>query len=329
MAGNILLTEVAVAEPLMVRFLVSSKVEFGREVESLGIAHRFFAKPCDFQSLVVALEQTLGLRKRLRGSRLRTVLNSVPALPSPPKTYFAIQQLISRDSFHSKNLIDLLKKEMSLSAFMLKAANSSYYGARQPIDSVERAVNLLGVNTVKSLVLGAELFSQIDPKKAKMFGVDRLFEHSARVAGMAAMLADRRPETRKLKDLAYTAGLMHDIGKLVCIHALSGTYKKIVDKAGQDFQALYHEEVAQLGVSHQEIGAYLLTLWGIPEPIVEAAAYHHHPQLCPSREVSVLTFVAAANMLDHGLPNAESADEPSEVGEYLEGLGMGTKDLLM
>lgn len=327
--GIQLLTEIAVAEPLMVRFMMSSRAEIGKEVEAQGIAHRFFAKPCDFRAVIHALERAIALRKRIRSSRLRTVLNSIPALPSPPRTYFAVQQLLASDDFHTGRLLELLKKDMSLCAFILKAANSSFYGSRQPVESVERALSLLGLNTMKSLILGAELFAQIDPRKVKMFAVERLFEHAARVAGIAASLAERTAETKPLKDLAFTAGLLHDIGKIICIHSLGGTYKKIVDKAGSDFQALYHEEIAVLGVSHQEIGAYVLALWGIPDPIVEAAAYHHQPLLAPVREVSVLTFVAAANMLDHGMPGSQSADAPSEVGEYLESLGMNSKDLLV
>ncbi|MBN8550239.1 MAG: HDOD domain-containing protein [Deltaproteobacteria bacterium] len=329
MTGIELLTQVAVADPLMVRVMVSSKAEAAREVEALGIAHRFFAKPCDYRQLAVMLDRSLELRKRLRGSRLRALIHSMPALPSPPRTYFALQKLLGGKGFHASTLVDLLKKEMSLTAFMLKAANSSYYGARQPIESIERAVSLLGVTTIQSLVLGAELFSQLDARKSKEFGVDRLFDHSARVAGIAASLAERRPETRPLKDLAYTAGLLHDVGRLVCIHSLSDTYKKIMDKAGADFHALYLEEIAVLGVSHQEIGAYLLSLWGLPEPIVEAVAYHHQPLLSPSKEISVLTFVAAGDMIDHGLPDAVAADEPNEVGEYLEQFGMGAKDLII
>lgn len=327
--GNLLLTQIALAEPLIIRFMLSSRTDSQQAVEALGIAHRVFAKPCDYGEILQALDQALALRKRLRGSRLRSLIQSIPALPSAPKSYFALQQLLANEQSHSKKIVALLKDQMALTAFVLKAANSSYYGARQRIESLERAVQLLGTNTIRSLVLGAELFAQIDARKAKAFGVDRLFEHSARVASVAASLAERRPETRHLKDLAFTAGLLHDIGKLVCIHCIPDKYKLVVDKAAGDYQALYHEEIAVLGVSHQEIGAYLLSLWGIPEPIVEAVAYHHQPLLSPQREVSVLTFVVAANMLDHGLPDAEAADEPSEVGEYLDSLGMGSRDLVM
>ncbi len=327
--GNRLLTEIALQEPLMVRFLVSAKVEMAREVEALGIAHRIFAKPCDYRGLIIELERALALRRRLRGSRLRGLINSIPTLPSPPKTYFAIQRLLAQEDFHFRGLIELLRREMSLTAFLLKAANSSYYGARQQVSSVEQAVNLLGITTVKSIVLGAELFSQIDTRKMKLFQVDQLFDHSLRVAGLAASLSERRHETRHLKELAHTAGLLHDVGKLVCIHAFPQKYKSIMERARGDHQALYHEEIAVFGVSHQEIGAYLLNLWGIPEPIVEAVAYHHQPLLCPARSVSVLTFVAAANLIDHGFQNVEPVEETNEIEEYLEGLGMTSKDLLM
>lgn len=329
MPGNRLLTEVALAEPLMVRFMISSKMELAREVESLGIAHRFFAKPCDYKAVILELERSLALRKRLRSSRLRTLINSLPALPSPPRTYFTLQRLLADDDFHIRALLDLLKRDMSLTAFLLKAANSSYYGARREVTSLEQAVSLLGLGTVKSVVLGAELFAQLDARKAKAFSVDSLFEHSVRVAGLASSMSERRAETRALKDLAYTAGLLHDIGKLVFIHALAAKYKGVVERAGHDHQALYHEEIAVFGVSHQEVGAYLLNLWGIPEAVVEAVAYHHQPLLCEARSVSVLTFVAAANLFDHGLPSAEPADETSEVHEYLDGLGLNSKDLLM
>lgn len=327
--GSELLKHAAKTQPLLVRYLVSSEYDKGSELEGLGIAHRFFLKPFDCLSLAESLERSIAVKARLRSTKLKRLLTKLSKLPSPPSTYIAIQKMLDSKGFHSKNLVELLHKQVTLSAMVLKAANSSFYGAKQPVETLERAVSLLGAKTVQAITLGAELFTQVDKSKAKMFGIDRLFEHSIRVASEASALATRDPSTKELKDLAYTAGLLHDIGKLICMQAAPSDYQTVVERVGKTSKSLYQSEVSAFGVSHQEVGAYLLTLWGLPETIIEAVAFHHQPLLSPSREISVLTFVAAANMLDHGLQDAIPVDETNQVTQYLSEVGMGTEQLMM
>jgi putative nucleotidyltransferase with HDIG domain len=328
MNGSEFLGRVALAQPLSVRLLVSSNLERGMSTEGIGVAHRFFAKPCKYSDVVQAIERSIGLRERLRSSTLRRLLTKMTKLPSPPDTYMAIQKLLEDDSFHVQALMKLLQREVTVSAAVLKMANSSFFGARYKIDSLERAVNLLGAQTIKSLALGAELFSRIEPAKAKQFKIQQLFEHSVRVASEAARLVEARGADRATRDLAYTAGLLHDIGKLVLVQVIPREYARVVERVGTEFPSLYQSEIKAFGVSHQEVGAYVLSLWNLPEQIVEAVAYHHDPTFAPAREVSVLTYVVAANLVDRGLPETFAADDQSDEVSYLSGLGVRREELV-
>jgi putative nucleotidyltransferase with HDIG domain len=327
--GSDLLKCVAETQPLCVRFLVSSSIEQGSSLEGTGIAHRFFAKPCNYSEVAAGVERAIALRERLRSATLRRLLTKMTKIPSPPDTFFGIQKLLEDGEFHVQALLKLLQQEMSVSAAVLKMANSSFFGARYKIDSLERAVNLLGAQTIKSLALGAELFSRIEPARAKQFKIAQLFAHSVRVASNAAAMAEQRKEDRAMRDLAYTAGLLHDIGKLILVQVMPREYARVHERVGTEFPNLYQSEIKAFGVSHQEVGAYVLSLWNLPESIVEAVAYHHDPSFAPSRDISVLTYVVAANMIDRGVPDTLAADGVSEEAGYLSELGIKREEMLL
>jgi len=158
-------------------------------------------------------------------------------------------------------------------AKVLQLVNSAYFGLGQKIVSVRAAVTYLGVEVIKSLVLGSTSFSDKAISEVKGFSPDRLQHHSM----LTALLAKKIVANPALADAAFTAGLLHDIGALVLLYAAPPDYVRSLERAKQLGGDSAAAEREIFGVTHAEVGAYLLGLWGIPFPIVEAVAFHHRP----------------------------------------------------
>jgi len=127
----------------------------------------------------------------------------------------------------------------------------------------------------------------------------------------------------RLANDAFTAGLLHDVGRIVLASNLPKEYASVVVAARRNKRPLHEEEVEQLGVSHAQVGAYLLGLWGMPAGFVEVAALHHLPSESPEHEFSLLTAVHAANVFAHEQEsNAEVWPQPQLDLDYLKGLKM-------
>ena len=124
----------------------------------------------------------------------------------------------------------------------------------------------------------------------------------------------------------YIAGLLHDIGKLVLAYSLPDRYAEALERARADQAAITYAEFETFGLTHAEIGAYLLGLWAFPDPVVEAAAYHHRPSECLTKGFSPLIAVHVADALDHELntDNQVSASGPLD-GEYIGKCGFAER----
>jgi putative nucleotidyltransferase with HDIG domain len=185
------------------------------------------------------------------------------------------------------------------------------------------AVQLLGLDTVRALVLSTHVLETFRKPTRGVIDVDRLWRHAASVSAIAGGLAEEDGAPNEVVQDARTAGLLHDIGKLLLVATLPVVSSRIGNRARTEHRPAFEIEQEELGVTHAELGAYLLGLWGLPETIVEVAAWHHRP---PAHlEQSALSFVVAANILDQTSgPRAARQDRESvfaRLNSVLEPLG--------
>jgi HD-like signal output (HDOD) protein len=156
-------------------------------------------------------------------------------------------------------------------------------------------VTYLGVEIIKSLVLGSTSFSDKAISEVKGFSPDRLQQHSM----LTAILAKKIVGNPALADAAFTAGLLHDIGALVLLHAAPPDYVRALDRKKELNGDSAAAEREIFGVTHAEVGAYLLGLWGIPFPIVEAVAFHHRPnEVAPESRPLVAAIHIASGLVE-------------------------------
>jgi len=152
----------------------------------------------------------------------------------------------------------------------------------------------------------------------KVLAVDRIWAHSLATGVFARTIATAEKCERAVADDAFMAGMLHDAGKLILAANLSRQYQEVLTGPRENGASVLEAERQTFGVTHAEVGAYLLALWGLPFNIVEATAFHHIPGRCPHKELGVLTAVHAGSSLEHALHGEEDADNQLDVAYLTE-----------
>ena len=209
-----------------------------------------------------------------------------------------------------------------MTAKILQMVNSAYFGLCRKITRAEEAVSYLGMETVKSLVLSAKIFSQFDQRKMAFFPMDELWDHSLRASMCAKAISRVEQYDKEQVDSAFMACILHDLGKLILAQNLPGPYQTVLSVALRDQRPLWDVEMENIGTSHAQIAAYLMGLWGMPDMIVEAIAFHHQPAASPGKN-DILTTVHAANVLTKPLEDGVDSAGMSSVDHiYLQKVGL-------
>jgi HD-like signal output (HDOD) protein len=186
-----------------------------------------------------------------------------------------------------------------MTAKILQLVNSAFFGLPRQITNPADAVAYLGLATVRALAFSAEIFSRFDPDQCRLFRLETLERHSWNTGLLARRIAHLEKQNNLVLDSCFLAGLMHDIGQLVFATSLGDQYNLVIARAGEKSQPLCIIEQEVFGASHAEVGAYLLGLWGLPNPILEAVAWHHAPEKNPSPQFSAVLAVHVADVLIH------------------------------
>ena len=213
-----------------------------------------------------------------------------------------------------------------MSAKILHLVNSSFFGMSTKVASPTQAVNLLGTDTVKALVLHVQIFSQYDPRKCPSFSLARLSRHSLMTATLAKRICAMETAAKDVQEDAFLAGILHDVGKLIFAVNCPVLYDEILDMVTTRHLSLATVERDALGADHAQLGAYLLGLWGMADPVVEAIAFHHHPALSSTSQFTPLTALHAANSLTLGIqPEGPTGKGEGPDMSYLHACGLGDR----
>jgi HD-like signal output (HDOD) protein len=217
----------------------------------------------------------------------------------------------------------IIAQDVGMTAQVLKLVNSAFFGLRRQLANASEAVTYLGGETMKSLVLSIHAFSQFESADLGEFSLDKLRSHSTEVAAAAKAIALAEGAEVKVVDEAFVAGMLHDIGKLVLLSNFGKQYREVfrLEQEKQVDASAAEERV--FGANHADIGGYLLGLWGLPVPVVEAIALHHSPRSSPQKTFTPLTAVHVADALVHGAEANGAAVPPDRLdAQYLAELGL-------
>ena len=320
-SGGQLVTAIRESFPETARILMSGFSETKEVVKTVGEAHQYLTKPLKVEELIKAVESATAIKRLLAKERLRTAVAELRSVPSLPTIYQELVEEINRTDGSIRRIAEIVRQDIAMTAKILQIANSAFFGFQRQVTDPGEAVRFLGLDTVTSLVLAIGVFTQFENGKVNASYVKQLWNHSTRVAQVARDIA--RIERPTIAEDAFTAGLLHEIGEVVMAVNSPSEYSKTKHFAPEDIIQRLETERELFGATHAEIGAYLLSLWGLPDTVVESVAFHHTPFKCPAFRFEVLTAVHVADGLVY-VPEFGSDCNLDEVcdREYLRKAGV-------
>jgi HD-like signal output (HDOD) protein len=321
MDGATLLERVRERHPRVVRIVLSGYTELEEAFRAAKVAHQFLLKPCDADMLRIAIERACSLQAILSSETLAGMVGALGKLPSAPQVYTDLTQALADPDSSLGRIAGIVERDVAISAKILQLVNSAFFGLARNVSSVENAVSYLGVNIIQSLAISVEAFRVFTGgDQVEGFSIDEFEEHSQLAAGIARKLG----LPRHWADPAVVASLLHDIGLLVLATRAPEQFQAALRVAEEKQQPLHQAEAGLCGVSHAEIGAYLLGLWGLPQPVTEAVAHHHTPDRVPREEFDVVAAVYVADALAHQVRPASLPYKPADAA-FLAGLGVADR----
>jgi HD-like signal output (HDOD) protein/ActR/RegA family two-component response regulator len=304
MSGAALLRRVQQSDPSVVRILLSGDTGLDVLRSALPYAHQFLPKPCDGQLLRSTLESACGVRGLLARPEMRHFVGSNNQLPSAPRTFVELSNALANPHASARAVSEIIERDVAISARVLELVSSAFYGLPRAVTSIGAAVAYLGVEVVKAIVLSVEV-SRLFPLTQTIpdFSVDGLQRHGMRVTQFAKRILGHEPAVEVLN----VAGLLQDTGQLVLASRAASRFGLALSTSSSRKQPLHEVETDLFGASHAEIGAYLLGLWGLPQPVVGAVANHLQPQRVGNRvfDAAGALYVANHLVVDPDLPALE------------------------
>jgi HD-like signal output (HDOD) protein len=351
MDGAQLLNEVRRRSPETVRVALSGQCDRQTVMSAIGSTHQYISKPCDAQQLKDTINHAIALRNELQTANVTKTVSKLKTIPSLPASYQAMLAELSSSEPRLDKLATLVTADMGMAAKCLQLVNSAFFGLRTPVSGILHALNLLGLDLLKSLVLSTHVFSEFSTSIFKGPEIGWLWDHSFAVSLGARKIAEIEQVSPLAIDEASTAGLLHEVGKLVLASCLGNEYRMALDMATETGITLREAEQEVFGCNQAQVGAYLLGLWGLSDGVIEAVAWHLKPSAAPPigapkvrtgmigspvnaeapagrppRAFSPLTAVHAACAFHSGKNPSRLSSGLVLDKSYLEGLGMAGRE---
>ncbi len=315
--GAALLREVQQTHKNTVRIVLSGYTELEAALRVVPVAHQFLTKPCSPEVLENVVERACTLQALVSNEVLLQTIGKIEKLPPLPRMYSALTTALSDPDTGAEEVSKILGQDIAMCAKMLQLVNSSFFASAMKITNIQFAVVRLGFQTIKNLALSLELFHSDIVSRVEGFSVETLQKEALMTAHIAKSLFKEKRQS----DDAFMAAMLHDIGTLIMATEIPDELEQAIQVSKEEHIPQHEAEQKVIGVTHAEVGAYLLGVWGLPYPIVEAVANHHTPGRVPSQDFDTLAAVYVSDYLRREVENDITLALPLDEA-YLEKLGV-------
>src|SRR6185436_12596412 len=257
---------------------------------------------------------------------LRKLIGHSIKLPSVPALYYQVVTELESPRGSIDFVARLVAKDPAISARILQTVNSAAFAPSQPITSPHEAVLFLGAESVKAVILFEETLAPLRNTVCLGFSLSELWRHSLSVGGMAVKIAHLEKVDAAIANTSFTAGLLHDLGKLLFLGNMPTQYATAVALAARENVSLKTAEEEVFGVNHADLGALLMTSWGLPQTLIDAIGWHHQPSLSGEHTFSLLSGVHVANVIDHELRRGSAHTKCTPVDlDHIAAIGLDAR----
>jgi HD-like signal output (HDOD) protein len=317
MDGVALLQQIKNEHPGTIRIVLSGNDERDAVLRTLSVAHQYLSKACDVDTVSVVVEQACSLGEVMGSDTLRAIVGRIEKLPSLPTLYVELTRALSGPSPSMTDVVRIVERDPAMSMKLLQVVNSSFFRRARRLTSIRGAIVYLGIDVLKSLVLAAQIFSGAGVRAREARVLATVQRRGILTAQMAQKVAQSRP------DDAFTAGLLHDVGLIVLAQADADRFYDRQIEAARRGVPIAVVENERLGVSHADVGAYLLGTWGVPVGVVHGVLGHHDPARYEvSFETATVVHVASTLIEQMASEGQPSAAAPALDEAHLHALGL-------
>jgi len=289
-SGESLLAELREHHPQCIRLVLSSFIDAQAMGRLLTLAHLAMHKPISPEQLVACIHRTQRLLALFASPRIAEVFERFGELPPAPRLFSELQRVLESPSSGITDVARVISQDPLLAARLLRLVNSAGFGLSQSISSIDKAITMLGISQIKSILLGMETFGLLERVTwpAGFSYVDFQDRAQQRASLARSLISDSRDAEQ-----AYMAGLLLHLGELIIASYLPDIYQTVNERAANDVPRQLELESTLIGANRAELGGFLLHLWNLPTPLVEAVACQFEPKLNVRSSSRVCPLAAA------------------------------------
>lgn len=246
----------------------------------------------------------------MRDDDIKMKILEVGDLPTLPAVMNRILETVEEETSSAADLTNILEMDHAISARVLRLANSAFYGLRFRVDTIRRAVVVIGFDAVKLLALATSVFDLFSSKKQFALDPEDFWMHSFGSAKAAQLLAHQ--QGLESPEACFTAGLLHDLGKFVIELQLREEYIAVANEAEAKNRPLVEVEDEHFGTNHAQVGGWLATKWMFPETIIHPIEHQYRVEHYTGPYRAQVQLVAMANQLSMLAGFGNAGDPPRD-----------------
>jgi len=321
MDGAEFLTEVQKRWPATIRIVLSGQCDRDVVFRTVRPAHQFLTKPCNPDVLRSTLARLKELRERVINDDIRSQISAITSLPVAASNYHKLVNLLSSGSPSINDVAEIMASDVSLAAKVMQLVGSNFFGTQQPLCMPFQAVQRLGIEVIRSLVLECELFTTNSFEPELTPWVEFYEKLCLAIALAAQRIAEHQTQDESVIVTSYLAGLFAKIGIAIFVSVDAAKYRQIIRLAFEENSRLMEVEHQIYGVARNEAGAYLLALWGLPSAVVETVIHADTPARSQESTFGPVTAVhVAQRFVAEGLELTRNIARPLDEG-FLKSVG--------
>lgn len=285
--GAELLSIVREKYPQTIRIILSGFPDNEAVLRTVGVSHQYLAKPCEPALLEATISKILKISSMLDCEGIRNLISGLGSLPIPSTLFTTLMMELKSPKASAKSVSNIIKSDISLSSQILKLCNNAYFALPMRISNIEHAVQFLGFDTIQSLALTTNFFQTYTDANINQVRLETLNERSFFIGALSRQLCYAQNCTEEEASTAFCIGLLSHIGTLFLMINFPKKFDATMACVDENQCDLLVAEKRTFGSSHADVGAYILGIWGLPDPVIEGVRDHHDSRVMEINKFSI------------------------------------------